>query len=62
MKLSPARRVLYGAALVLALIGLINLFRGFGIVEIARMPFVGGVGVPGRCSATAPGRCSSRSR
>jgi sigma-B regulation protein RsbU (phosphoserine phosphatase) len=47
MKLSPARRVVFGGALALALIGLINLFRGFGIVEIARIPFFGGVGVPG---------------
>jgi serine phosphatase RsbU (regulator of sigma subunit) len=47
MKLSPARRVVFGGALVLALIGLINLFRGVGIVEIARIPFIGGVGVPG---------------
>jgi sigma-B regulation protein RsbU (phosphoserine phosphatase) len=47
MKLSPARRVVFGGALALALIGLINLFRGFGIVEIARIPFFGGIGVPG---------------
>ena len=47
MKLSPARRVVYGAALLLAVIGLFNLFRGIGLVEIAQMPFVGGVGVPG---------------
>jgi len=47
MKLSPARRVVFGAALLLAIIGLVNLFRGIGIVEIARVPFLGGVGVPG---------------
>jgi serine phosphatase RsbU (regulator of sigma subunit) len=47
MKLSPARRVVYGLALLLAVIGLFNLFRGIGIVEITRLPFVGGVGVPG---------------
>jgi len=47
MKLSPARRVVFGAALVLALIGLINLFRGIGIIEIVRVPMLGGVGVPG---------------
>ena len=35
MKLSPARRVVYGVALLLALIGLFNLFRGVGIIEIA---------------------------
>jgi len=47
MKLSPARRVVFGAALLLALIGLFNLFRGVGVIEILRLPFVGGVGVPG---------------
>jgi sigma-B regulation protein RsbU (phosphoserine phosphatase) len=47
MKLSPARRVVFGSALVLAVIGLINLFRGIGIVEIVRIPVLGGVGVPG---------------
>jgi sigma-B regulation protein RsbU (phosphoserine phosphatase) len=47
MKLSPARRVVFGAALMLAVIGLFNLFRGVGIIEILRLPFLGGVGVPG---------------
>jgi len=47
MKLSPARRVVFGAALMLAVIGLFNLFRGVGIIEILRLPFFGGVGVPG---------------
>jgi phosphoserine phosphatase RsbU/P len=47
MKLSPARRVVYGAALLMAVIGLFNLFRGIGLVEIMQLPFVGGVGVPG---------------
>jgi phosphoserine phosphatase RsbU/P len=47
MKLSPARRVVFGAAFVLALIGLINLFRGFGVIEIVRVPFLGGLGVLG---------------
>jgi phosphoserine phosphatase RsbU/P len=47
MKLSPARRVVFGSAFVLALIGLINLFRGFGVIEIVRMPFLGGLGVLG---------------
>jgi len=47
MKLSPARRVVYGAALLLAIIGMVNLFHGIGLVEIAQLPFVGGVGVPG---------------
>jgi phosphoserine phosphatase RsbU/P len=34
LKLSPARRALYIAALVLALVGLLRLFRGFGSVEV----------------------------
>ena len=47
MKLSPARRVVFGSALLLALIGLINLFRGIGIIEVTAFPIVGGVGIPG---------------
>jgi phosphoserine phosphatase RsbU/P len=47
MKLSPARRLVYGAALVLAVIGLLSLFRGVGIVEVARLPFGINLGVPG---------------
>src|SRR4051812_4874413 len=47
MKLSPARRVVFGGALLLAVVGLFNLFRGIGLIEILRLPFVGGVGVPG---------------
>ncbi len=47
MKLSPARRVVFCGSLLLALVGLFNLFRGFGIIQIARFPFGIGVGVPG---------------
>src|SRR5262245_41040244 len=47
MKLSPARRMLYAIALVLAAIGLLNLFRGIGIVHLATLPFGVGVGMPG---------------
>src|SRR3954452_345856 len=47
MKLSPARRVVFGGALLLAVVGLFDLFRGIGLIEILRLPFVGGVGVPG---------------
>jgi phosphoserine phosphatase RsbU/P len=46
MKLSPARRVVFGAALLMAAVGLVNLFNGFGIIEIGRLPFVS-IGVPG---------------
>jgi sigma-B regulation protein RsbU (phosphoserine phosphatase) len=34
MKLSPARRIVYAAALFFALVGLVNLFRGFGFVTL----------------------------
>src|SRR3954469_18865523 len=47
MKLSPARRVVYACALMFAFIGLVNLFRGIGIVQIMSLPFGVGVGVPG---------------
>ena len=47
MKLSPARRVVFGGALLLAIVALFNLFRGIGIIEILRLPFIGGIGVPG---------------
>jgi len=46
MKLSPARRVVFGGALLLAAVGLVSLFRGIGIIEIGRLPFVS-IGVPG---------------
>ncbi|HKB14258.1 MAG TPA: PP2C family protein-serine/threonine phosphatase [Vicinamibacterales bacterium] len=46
MKLSPARRVVFGGALLLAAVGLVNLFNGVGIIEIGRLPFVS-IGVPG---------------
>jgi phosphoserine phosphatase RsbU/P len=47
MKLSPARRVVFGSALLLALVGLISLFKGIGIVTIVRVPMIGGIGTPG---------------
>ena len=46
MKLSPARRVVFGGALLLAVVELVNLFRGFGIIEVGRLPFLS-IGVPG---------------
>ncbi len=39
MRLSPARRVLYGIAVVAALLGLISLFRGFAPVPFLLFPF-----------------------
>src|SRR5262249_2556550 len=47
MKLSPARRMVYAIALVLAAIGLLNLFRGIGIIRVASLPIGIDVGVPG---------------
>jgi len=47
MKLSPARRMVYAAALVFAAIGLMNLFRGLGVIRLATLPFGVRVGAPG---------------
>jgi phosphoserine phosphatase RsbU/P len=47
MKLSPARRLVYAISLVLAFIGLINLFRGIGMINVAALPFGVDLGVPG---------------
>ena len=63
MKLSPARRVVYGArAACSRSIGLVNLFRGVGIIEILRAAVRrrrrrARAAVPRRHA----GRCSSRS-
>jgi phosphoserine phosphatase RsbU/P len=49
MRLSPARRVIYGLALVASVLGLFNLFQGFGLISI-RLPFPMNfvrIGVPG---------------
>ncbi len=47
MKLSPARRLVYAISLVLAFIGLVNLFRGIGMIRLAVLPFGVDMGVPG---------------
>jgi len=39
MRLSPARRVLYGLAVVATVLGLVMLFRGFGPVPVLLFPF-----------------------
>ena len=49
MRLSPARRAIYGLALVASVIGILNLFQGFGLISV-RMPFPLNfvrIGVPG---------------
>jgi phosphoserine phosphatase RsbU/P len=34
MRLSPARRLMYGVALALSVIGMLQLFRGFGLISV----------------------------
>src|ERR687898_2197575 len=34
MRLSPARRLMYGVSLAMAVVGLIQLFRGFGLMRV----------------------------
>jgi serine phosphatase RsbU (regulator of sigma subunit) len=49
MRLSPARRVIYGLALAACLIGMVQLFNGLGVVSL-RLPFplhFVRIGVPG---------------
>src|ERR687895_1794168 len=38
MRLSPARRVIYSLALVASVIGVLQLFNGFGLITV-RLPF-----------------------
>jgi sigma-B regulation protein RsbU (phosphoserine phosphatase) len=45
MRLSPARRLMYGVALGMSVIGLLELFNGFGLLRVPIMPFVR-IGVP----------------
>ncbi len=48
MKLTPARRMVYAIALLLAFIGLVNLFQGVGLVRLGlALPSSVDVGVPG---------------
>ena len=47
MKLSPARRIVFAAAFVFAFIGMVNLFRGIGVIDVAALPFGMSLGVPG---------------
>jgi serine phosphatase RsbU (regulator of sigma subunit) len=45
MRLSPARRLMYGVALAMSVIGLLELFNGFGLLRVPIMPFIR-IGVP----------------
>jgi serine phosphatase RsbU (regulator of sigma subunit) len=46
MRLSPARRAIYGLALAASVIGLLELFRGFGLVGVRMPPLFFRIGVP----------------
>ena len=46
-RLSPARRALFGIATVCALVGMIELFAGFGVMQVALIPLVLDFGIPG---------------
>src|SRR5262245_33292093 len=46
MRLSPARRAIYGMALVASVLGLFQLFRGFGLLSVRMPPLFFRVGVP----------------
>jgi phosphoserine phosphatase RsbU/P len=48
LKLSPARRMVYAISLLLAFIGLVNLFRGIGLIRVLPpLPFGIDFGLPG---------------
>ena len=46
LKLSPARRALFGAALVAFVVGLLELFEGIGLVRVPLVPFLVDVPLP----------------
>ena len=46
MRLSPARRAIYGLAVAMALLGLIKLFTGFARVRLPLVPFVVSLPLP----------------
>lgn len=46
LKLSPARRAIYGIALIAAVVGLLQMFRGFGLVTFPVLPFLVDITVP----------------
>ena len=46
LKLSPARRLIFGIALAAAVIGLIELFEGFGATRLPVMPFFISIPLP----------------
>lgn len=46
MRLSPARRAIYGIAVAMALIGLVQLFAGFGRLRVPLVPPVVSVPIP----------------
>ena len=47
LKLSPARRLLFGVALATAVVGVLQLFEGFGMIRVPVVPFIITIGFPG---------------
>ena len=46
-RLSPARRALFGIAMVCALVGMIDLSEGLGMMRVPLIPFFLNLGIPG---------------
>lgn len=46
MRLSPARRLMYGVALAFCVLGLLQLFVGFGVMRVPIAPFLFRISVP----------------
>ena len=46
MRLSPARRAIYGLALVASVLGVLELFQGFGLMTVRMPPFFFRIGMP----------------
>lgn len=46
-RLSPARRALFGIAMVCALVGMIELSEGLGMIRVPLIPFFLNLGIPG---------------
>ena len=46
LKLSPARRAIYGLGLLSVVFGLLQLFRGFGLIRLPIIPFIVDVSIP----------------
>jgi phosphoserine phosphatase RsbU/P len=47
MRLSPARRLMYGVALAMSVLGMLELFNGIGLIRVPIAPFLVNLRVPG---------------